>query len=118
MQKEEQFFYAHAGFSYAQGESPEGARVMNAHALAQAEQWATRTGYAFKWTTDDEIDSSDFLDEKPAYKLWLCVMEDSTGELVTGIGAVDFGRDGEPWGDNYRRVLEAEMALEIMMIES
>ena len=27
-------------------------------------------------------------------------------------GAVDFGRDGKPWGDLYRRVVQADLALE------
>jgi hypothetical protein len=52
--------------------------------------------------------------ESSCYKQWVCCMFDENGELVQSLGGVDFGRDVEPWGPPYRRVVEAELALEEM----
>jgi hypothetical protein len=39
-------------------------------------------------------------------------MRDKAGKVVQSLGGVDFGRDGDPWGQPYARVVEAELALE------
>jgi len=108
------FFLANAGYSYdPKTETPMKGRIRCAQLLAKAEQTACDLGYAFEWCMDQYSDSSEFSEESPAYSLWVCVMRDPDGLAVDSLGGVDFGRDGTPWGDSYRRVVEAEMACEI-----
>ena len=115
MNKAEAFFYEHAGYSYKPGEeTPEQGRERGAKALAAAEHFASENGYSFNWLIDPEIDSSDYSDEDPAWELWGCIMRDEQGEVRQSLWAIDFGRDKEPWGEPYRRVVEAELALEEM----
>jgi hypothetical protein len=106
------FFMEHAGFSYRPGQETEyQGRYRCARALAAAERKARDAG--FSWTGEvDEIDSSEWSDEEPPYRQWLCIMRDAEGKVRGSLGGVDFGRDGEPWGDSYRRVVEAELAVE------
>lgn len=81
--------------------------------LASAELHAERAGLSFSWEVDPGIDSSEFSDEKPAWDLWLCDCFMPDGEsLACSLGAIDFGRDGSPHGENYARVVEAELALQ------
>lgn len=109
------FFTAKAGSSYDPKKETEAqGRARGARQLAAAEAWALGQNYSFTWEVDDSADSSDFSDEKPAWHLWVCTMRDQHGHPVQSLGGVDFGRDGEPWGDDYRRVVEAELALEQM----
>lgn len=106
------FFYENAGFSYdPKKESEEAGRKRCARALADAEQGARNLGYSFDWEPD-EIDSSDFSDERPAWGLFVCVMYRPDGTVCGSLSGVDFGRDGSPHADPYRRVVEAELALE------
>lgn len=55
-----------------------------------------------------------------SYHLWQCTAwqceGDDMGALTyrASLGGIDFGRDGEPWGNPYRRVVEAELALEAL----
>lgn len=103
------FFQEHAGYIV-------GARALCAFNLAKASERAASDGMAFRWEVDQEIDSSDFSDETPAWELWTCVayMDDERGDAccVASLCGIDFGRDGNPWNDPYRRVVEAELALE------
>lgn len=105
------FFYAHAGYSYRPGfETWQAGKARCAKALASAEAWALGR-YSFEWELDSEIDSSDFSDELPPWSLWVCLMRDTeTGRVVQSLHGIDFGRDGEPWGEPYRRVVEAELS--------
>lgn len=106
------FFYENAGFSYdPKKETPEDGRRRHACELADAEQRARNLGYSFAWEPD-VIDSSDFSDEKPAWGLWMCVIYRPDGKVCGSLSGIDFGRDGSPHGDPYRRVVEAELALE------
>lgn len=108
------FFYQHAGHSYdPKTETKAQGRWRCARALANAERWASESGVSFAWQVDPDCDSSEFCDEKPAWPLWCCIARDADGKVIGSLGAVDFG-DGEPWGDNYRRVVGAEIALEAM----
>jgi hypothetical protein len=112
-QTPEQFFYEHAGYSYdPKKETPKQGRQRGAKALARAEAKASRLGYSFEWEIDQISDSSDFSNERPAYELYFCRMRDQKGQTLDTLGGIDFGRDGSPWGDPYRRVVEAELALE------
>lgn len=106
-----QFFLSQAGYSFdPKLESRMQGRIRNARALAVSERKARNEGYSFDWREDD-CDSSEWSDESPAYVQWVCVMRDSSGAIVQSIYGVDFGRDGLPWNNSYRRVVEAELAL-------
>lgn len=105
------FFYDHAGYSYDPTcETPEQGRVRCAEALALAEQKASAAGVSFYWSHDLDIDSSDFISGESAYPLWECVARRLDGTIIASLGGVDFGENGEPWGEPYRRVVEAELA--------
>lgn len=107
------FFHANAGYSWnPKTETQAQGRRRCAKALALAELQASNAGVSFEWSIDD-VDSSDFTDEKPAWALWFCVARLPDGERIGSCGGVDFGRDGEPWGNNYRRVCEAEIVSDV-----
>ena len=107
------FFLKHAGYSYdPKAETASQGRIRCAQSLARAEFTARELGYSFEWSVDD-TDSSEWSDETPAWAQWVCVMRDQNGKIESSLGGVDFGRDGDPWGNPYRRVVEAELALEI-----
>lgn len=109
MQTPVEFFAAHAGLCILPGESEDQARDRGAHALAAAERAASDAGCSFHWDIDPFTDSSDWSEDEP-YAVWSVVMRDGAGTVVGSLGAVDFGSGGEPWGDQYRRVVEAELA--------
>ena len=103
------FFYEHAGWSYDPAtESPEDGRARCALALAEAEAWAAAADVEFVWDADDD-------------SWWLHPAEDATDgpqtceicaaymgrEMVASLGCID---DAD---DNYRRVIEAELAAEL-----
>jgi hypothetical protein len=111
-QTPEQFFYEHAGYSYdPKKETPEQGRRKCARALARAEAKAYDKGITYKWDVDD-TDSSEWSDERPAWQQWYCIAYNRKGAAIASLSGIDFGRNGEPWGDPYRRVVEAELALE------
>ena len=113
MSRADAFFYEHAGYSSDPAtETQAESRMRCAQKLAAAEAKAFAGGFAFAWEVDPDVTSADWCDEEPAWRTWLCVMYTSQGEPVASLGGVDFGRDGEPWGNPYRRVVEAELALE------
>lgn len=115
MNQDERFFYEHAAFSYNPStQTKEQGRETTARRLAMAEQKARHEGMSFDWCVDTEIDSSDFSDESPPWELWLCLAYDAKGAIVATMGAVDFGRDVFPHSHHYRRVVEAELALEAL----
>jgi hypothetical protein len=110
----ERFFFANAGFSYnPQRETSDEGRLRCAQSLAKAEAWA-RAALSFEWSVDPDCDSSEFSDEQPAWNLWQCLARGKGAEVVAALGGIDFGRDCEPWGDSYKRTVEAELALEAM----
>lgn len=103
MTKTEQFFFDHAGWGYDPlTETSDEGRARCAKRLAAAEQWATDEGMSFEWTPDEYAD-------EPGE--WCCVARDAGGVVLASLGGVGF-ESGEPWGDPYRRVVEAELALE------
>lgn len=106
------FFLKHAGYSYGNGETKQQERIRCARALAKNERAASKGGFTYVWSVDPHTDSSDFSDESPAWSLWQCCMLNADGRIVNSLHAIDFGRDGEPWGDPYQRVVEAELASE------
>lgn len=108
-----QFFAKHGGFSYMpEKETPEQGKQRCADALAVAEQSARDGGFSFNWSIDPHCDSSEFSEDAPAWQLWQCAMYNADGQIVNSLHGVDFGRDGSPFGSAYRRVVEAELAID------
>ncbi len=107
----ERFFYDRAAYCHGAGETPEQGRIRCARALAAAEEWALDEGYSFEWQ-QDELDSSEWSDDPEPWPQYVCLMHAPDGPVCDSLGGVDFGRDGSPYGDGYRRVVEAELALE------
>lgn len=106
------FFHEHAGYSYdPRTETPEQGRNKCAESLAIAATRAFIDGFWFDWCVDQTIDSSDFSDDTDPWELWVCCMYDTNGNMVDSLSAIDFGRNGSPYGDPYMRVVEAEIAL-------
>lgn len=108
-----EFFYAHAGYSVAQGETKRQGRARSARRLAKAETKAKQMGYTFDWADDPDgcIGCDCGNDECACYtgephECLYCVMRDSDGAVVQSLGSIC-----EP-SREYRRVIEAELALE------
>ena len=128
-----QFFLKHAGYSDdPQTETRMQGRVRGARALARAEREARDAGLSFQWGVDDTA-SSDWLDDNQdggkncnPWRTWYCCAYAEVPVINTGyyglkrpaplasLSGIDFGRDGEPWGSPYKRVVEAELALEAL----
>lgn len=107
-----QFFYANAGFSYdPKTETKAQDKMRCARLLANAEKQAARLGWSARWEIDLDMTSGDF-DDSTNHALWLCVLYNDQGGYINSLGGVDFGNGGEPWGNPYRRVIEAELASE------
>lgn len=81
-----------------------------ARQLANAEILAFDLGLTFHWSIDNGTDSRDWSDELPYYKAWVCEARDRKGSSVDFLGGIDFGNGGEPWGNPYMRIVQAEMA--------
>ena len=110
------FFYQQAGYSYRPGtETPSQGRRRCARALAAAERKASRAGFSFAWSIDPDASSLDW-DESGVepWALWQCVCLNMKGDAIASLHAIDFSADGEPWSDPYRRVVEAELAMEAL----
>lgn len=112
-----QFFLKHAGYSYGKNETKMQGRIRCARALAKDERAARNAGFSFAWSIDPYSSSADWLENNEdggrncnPWQVWQCVMLNAEGYIVNSIHSIDFGRAGEPWGDPYRRVVEAELA--------
>lgn len=112
--KAEDFFYEHAGHSFdPKRETPEQGRRRGARQLAEAEQWAKDEGYDFVWRDDDDPLLGDVPEDEVSGAFWVA-MEDEQGDIVQSLGSVLEGHD-ERANRRYRRVVEAELALEEMV---
>ncbi len=101
-----QFFYDNAGYSYdPKAETPTEGRTLRALNLAAAEGFARAAGVSFEWVPDPYADEPD---------QWGCKLYDAAGQVQQSLWAIDFGPGGSPWGDPYRRVVEAELSAEYM----
>jgi hypothetical protein len=110
-----EFFYEQAGYSYdPKTETEDEGRRKCAAALAHAEAEAAARGYSFQWEEDQHTDSSEFDDSPEVWSLWACLMRDEEGAILASLGGIDFGAGGEPWNDPYRRVVQAELACEMI----
>lgn len=104
----EQFFYDHAGWSYdPKKETSEEGKRRTAAELTKAEQWASDNDYEFVWSDDVHDDDKTV----PPTTCESCQMI-IDGEYVSGLGCVD---DAD---DDYRRVIQAELALNVMERQS
>ncbi len=114
MNETEQFFYDQAGWGYnPSSETPEEGRTAGAIRLADAEKMAQDAGYTFSWSDDWEIGNhKEFFGADSAYAdsepdtCENCDMFDPDGNLVQSLGCIDDA------SSQYRRVVEAELALE------
>ena len=113
------FFLKHAGYNYAKGETKMQGRIRCARALAKAEREARDGGFCYRWSIDPCTTSADWIDgredggrDNDPWQTWQCAMYNADGRIVASLHGIDFGRDGNPWCDPYRRVVEAELAIE------
>jgi hypothetical protein len=115
MNKAEAFFYENAGYSYdPKIETKAQGRKRCAKFYAKAEADAREAGVSFVWDIDPHCTSRDFSDARPIWALWECRALDAKGRVAASLGGVDFGRNGDPWSGSYRRVVEAELAGEVL----
>lgn len=110
--KDELFFHANAGYSYGAGETQEQSRQRCARELAAAEAKAREGGFTYRWSVDPHQDSREFNKTRPYYSVWQCAMLNKDGRVCASLHGIDFGRDRDPWMDSYKRVVEAELAIE------
>ncbi len=110
-----EFFRAHCSTFQQPGESLDAARDRCAADLAAAEGFASAAGVSFHWEVDREVTSADWCDDEPAWQTWCVLARDCEGGVIGSIGGVDFGADGSPWSDPYRRIVEAEIAADYMV---
>lgn len=114
MNKQEQFFYDHAGYSYdPKTETSEQGRERGAVALAAAETWALDNGYYFDWIEDQNgcsgcgCGSDDCACATgAAHETLGCIMRSDTDSHLQSLWSI-CGADAA-----YRRVVEADLALE------
>ena len=112
------FFLKHAGYRYRPSETKMQGRIRCAREMAKAERAARDGGFSYRWSVDETASSADWITADDDYKqgysdpwqVWQCAMLNSDGRVVASLHGIDFGRDGEPWGNPYMRVVEAELA--------
>lgn len=110
------FFLKHAGYSYdPKVETPKAGRSRCARELAKAERDAKALGYTFHWDDDWYIGNHrDYYGEDSAYAdhepktCESCVCRNEAGEVVASLSCIDDATR------EYRRVMEAELALEAL----
>jgi hypothetical protein len=101
-----QFFLKHAGYAYdPKTETAQQGRIKCARQLAQAERDARDGGFSYNWSVD-EISS-----QEEGKTMWQCGMYNENGRIVNSLHGIDLG-ENTPWSDPYRRVVEAELALD------
>jgi hypothetical protein len=106
------FFLRNAGYSYdPKTQTKQQGRAAGARRLAKAERDARALGYTFEWEDDWTI-GDHFKEYGECYAngepetCESCVMRDSAGKVVQSLGCIDDATR------EYRRVVEAELALE------
>lgn len=107
-----QFFLKHAGYSHdPKVETAMQGRIRCARAMAKDEREARDRGFTFAWSVDPDSNSGDWMDasEGEFYAVWQCCMLNDEGRIVASLHSIDFGRDGTPYGNSYKRVVEAEL---------
>lgn len=114
--KNVQFFFKHAGFSYdPKTETKTQGRIRCARSLAHAEQTARELDWRFEWSDDWSLGCShkEFYGADSAYAerepetCESCLLFDGD-RVLASLSCID---DAD---DNYRRVIQAELALEAL----
>ena|ERR1700678_354402 len=107
------FFLRNAGYSYnPETQTKQQGRSEGARLLAKAERDARALGYTFEWRDDWTLGCSHFEFYGESYghgepsTCESCIMLDENGEVVQSLGCIDDATR------EYRRVVEAELALE------
>lgn len=110
------FFYENAGYSYGKGETQEQGRRRAARSLATAEQYASAHGWTVDWE-HEEGPWEDFYGEgqtaDDVEQVVVAILKDANGEVLGSLGGITEGFDSAA-NRKYRRVVEAELALEAM----
>lgn len=115
MKPNEQFFFDNAGYSYdPETQTPEQGQIACARSLAVAELDAKAAGIYFTWGQDPEIDSSSFSDELPVRPLWCCDARNAKFQVVVSLCGIDLGEQTPFSRPPYCRVVEAELAAEVL----
>lgn len=110
---QEQFFYDNASYSHdPKTQTEDEGHIESAKRHALAETWLGQSGHMFETHHDSDADGSfiDDKDERNAFleRAWYAVIRDGeTDEVLASLG----GCDGN---QNYKRIVRAELALEIM----
>ena len=110
------FFSKNAGSSYTPGkETRAQGKRRGAQALAHAEAEAARRGWRVEWDHEQDVDLSWADDEQreDIDEVLEAVLKDENGHVLASLGNITFGRDSMA-NRNYRRVVEAELALEAL----
>lgn len=112
------FFYDHTGYGYdTKKETPEQGKLRGAELLAKAEQYACDKGLIYQWQDDDCIGGDcgetatcnhPCCQGTPHVCLCCILWSADHSEVLGSLGSIC-----EP-DENYRRVVEAELALEVM----
>jgi hypothetical protein len=102
------FFTENGGYRQRPGESKAVARRRSAESLARAEQYAFDHDWRVDWVVDPEpYEMGDAEDEMPK-EVFGAVLYDAAGKQLDSLWSI-----GDPT-QGYRRVVEAELALEAM----
>jgi hypothetical protein len=109
------FFYEHGPSSHnPETQTADEGRWESARAYARAEQAGRDAAHSYEWEIDPDIDSSEFSDERPSWALWECIVYNADREPIGSLSGIDFGRDGMPSDNPYRRVVEAQLSMEAL----
>lgn len=109
-----EFFMEHAGYGYdPKTETPELGKLRGARALADAERAARKQGFYWVWLRDWEECSGCDCGECPCatkepHETLGCILKNEFGEILASLWSIC-----EP-SREYRRVIEAELALEVL----
>jgi hypothetical protein len=108
LKKKIAFFYKHGGYSRSPGQSEEESRKESAESLARAEAFGEAAGWKVSWMPDeDEYQLGDDETEPPSEVLNATLL-DANDNVIGSLGGI-----GDP-DNNYKRVVEAELALNAM----
>lgn len=109
------FFYENAGFSVAPSETERIGRTRSARELAQAELWAvTRSGLTFEWEEDPDADLECDCGNDHGSAYGCVVRRGDEREVVASLWGIQFADHAGPRAAPYARVVEAELALEVL----
>jgi hypothetical protein len=107
----EQFFNDNAGYNFdPKTETKEEGRIRCAKSLAKAAEDAGLIGIEFKWDYDDGADWSrmDEAEKAKAHLIEWCLATNPLTKQTASVSGI-FDAD-----ENYRRIVEAELALELL----